>query len=404
MSVKLRYLSALLALTCIATGRSFSQSSNDKQASFAAHIEKAKGYLDEKRPDLAIPELAAAAALNPDSVETQGNLGVLLYFQGKVADAIPHLRVAVDHQPGMAKIQGLLGLAEVHTLDAEDGRKDLEAAFPLIQDLRFKVEVGLELLSLYTQIGDLEQASTLLAQLRKAAPDDPEVLYAAYRTYSDLAGESMLALSLTGPDSAQMHQLMAHEDVRQGNTNAAVEQFRKAIAINSHLPGVHFEFAELLNSSQDESLKKQAEQEYREALVENPQDEKALLRLAEIDARKGNVEKSTDGFRRAVDMRPGDADAKLDLAKALVDINQPDKALPLLEQAVQLDPSNSLAHYRLGTLYRRKGRVEESKKEMELYKKYKDLKQNLRVLYKELQIQPEQISVDEQQQNSVSEP
>jgi tetratricopeptide (TPR) repeat protein len=228
MSVILRYLSVAFTLTCFAAGPVFAQAPDAKQASFSAHIKKAKGYLDEKRPDLAIPELQAAAAINPESVETQANLGVLLYFQGKASEAIPHFRAAVGQQSGMPKIQGLLGLAEVHTLNVEDGRKDLEAAFPLIPDLKFKVEAGLELLSLYTQSGDLEQASTLLAQLRKAAPDNPEVLYAAYRTYSELAGESMIALSLTAPDSAQMHQLMAHEDIRQENTNAAMEQFHKA--------------------------------------------------------------------------------------------------------------------------------------------------------------------------------
>jgi tetratricopeptide (TPR) repeat protein len=404
MSVQLRYLSAFVVLTCLAAGPSFSQSASEKQASFAAHIQKAKGYLDQKRPDLAIPELEAAAKINPESVETQGNLGVLLYFQGKTTESIPHLRAAVDRQPGMAKIQGLLGLAEVRANNLEDGRKDLETAFPLVPDLKFKVEVGLELLTLYTQAGDLEQASTLVAQLRKAAPDNPEVLYAAYRTYSELAGESMLALSLAAPDSAQMHQLMAHEDVRQGNSNAAVEQFRRAIAINPHLPGVHFEFGELLNSSQDERLKKEAEQEYHAALAENPGDEKAVLRLAEIDGQRGSVERSAEGYARAVELQPADADAKLGLAKALMDMNQPEKALPLLEQAVQLDPTNAMAHYRLGTLYRKKGRMDESKRELELYKKYKDMKENLRTLYKELQIQPQEMSVDGQQHNSISEP
>jgi len=397
-------MSAVLLLASIATAPSLSQSSDDKRASLAYHIQKAQSYLDEKRPDLAIPELQAAAAIDSENVETQANLGVLLYFQGKASEAIPHLRAAVERQSGMAKIQGLLGLAEVHTLNVEDGRKDLEAAFPLIPDLKFKVEAGLELLSLYTQNGDLEQASTLVAQLRKAAPDNPEVLYAAHRTYSELAGESMLALSLAAPDSAQMHQLMAHEDVRQGNTKAAMEQFHKAIAISPHLPGVHFELAELLHSSEEEALKKEAEKEYRAALTENPQDEKAILRLAELDGQRGDIEKSKEGYARAVELQPGDADAKLGLAKALADMNQPEKAVPLLEQAVQLEPTNALAHYRLGTLYRKNGRVEDSKRELELYKKYKDMKENLRTLYKELQIQPQPISGDDEHSNSISEP
>ncbi|HTS37510.1 MAG TPA: tetratricopeptide repeat protein [Candidatus Solibacter sp.] len=388
----------VLLVVLLAGGFCLAQSTPDKQADFAAHIQKAKQYLDEKRPDLAIPELQAAAEINPDSVETQGNLGVLLYFQGKPADAIPHLRAAVDRQPGMGKIQGLLGLAEVHLLNFADGRKDLEAAFPAIPDPKFKVEVGLELVSLYTQSGDLEQASAFITQLRKISPDDAEVLYAAYRTYAALSSESMLALSLASPDSAQMHQMLAHEEYRQGNSDGAVAQYRKAIAINPHLPGIHFELAEALSASQSDTLKKEAEQEYRTALKEDPHDEKSVLRLAEIDAQKGNTEQSFKGYSRAVELQPADADAKLGLAKTLLEMNENDKALALLESTVQLEPTNATAHYRLGTLYRKLGRTDDAKREIELYKKYKDMKEKLRALYKELQIQPSEITADEPDQ------
>jgi len=388
----------LVALALLSAAVVCSSQSTDDKADLAAHIQKARGYLDEKRPDLAIPELQAAVAIDPDDVETQGNLGVLLYFQGKAAEAIPHLRAAVERQPGMGKIQGLLGLAETRTLDPAQGRKDLEAAFPLITEQKFKVEVGLELVGVDTQSGDLEQASTVVAQLRKAAPDNPEVLYAAYRTYADLSGESMLALSLAAPDSAQMHQLLAHEEARQGNTNGAIEQYSKAIAIDPHLPGAHFELAELLHISQNAGVKKEAEEEYRAALKENPQDEKTILRLAEIDAQRGDIQQSYKGYMRAVELQPADADAKLGLAKTLIEMNQADKARALLEEAVRLEPTNATAHYRLGTLYRKTGQVEDAKREIELYKKYKDMKEKLRAVYKDLQVQPSQVSEGEQDQ------
>src|SRR6201993_1799280 len=237
-----------------------SQVPADKQHEFAAHIQKAHSYLDQKQPALAIPEFQAAVAINPENVDAQANLGVLLFFQGKAADSIPHFRAALEREPGLAKIQGLLGMAEMRTLDFADARKDMEAAFPAVQDPRFQIQLGLELVGLDTESGDREKAVAVIAQLLKVAPDSPEVLYAAYRTYSDLAGESMLALSLGAPDSAQMHQLLAHEDIRQGNTVAAIAQYRKAIAINPHLPGVHFEFAELLHTSTDDKVKKEAEQ------------------------------------------------------------------------------------------------------------------------------------------------
>ncbi len=254
----------------LAVASALSQASADKQQEFAAHMQKARGYLDEKQPALAIPEFQAAVAIDPASVDAQANLGVLLFFQGKPSESIPHFRAALERQPGLAKIQGLLGMAESRTLDFANARKDMEAAFPAIQDQRFQLQLGLELVSLDTESGDLEKAAGVIAQLRKANPDNPEVLYAAYRTYSDLAGESMLALSLAAPDSAQMHQLLAHEDVRQGNTNGAIAQYRQAIAIDPHLPGIHFELAELLHTSTNEAVKQEAEQEYRAALRENP--------------------------------------------------------------------------------------------------------------------------------------
>jgi tetratricopeptide (TPR) repeat protein len=374
---------------------SLSQVAGDKQQEFAAHMQKADGYLREKQPALAIPELQAAVALNPESVDAQANLGVLLFFRGKAADAIPHFRAALKVQPSLAKIRGLLGMAEDRTLDFDNARRDMEAAFPSLEDQRFQMQLGLELVGLDTESGDLEKAAAILTQLRKANPDNAEVLYAAYRTYSDLAGESMLALSLAAPDSAQMHQLMAHEDYRQGNTTAAVAQYRKAIALDPHLPGIHFELAELLRTSKDEAVKKEAEQEYRVALLENPQNEKSILRLAEVDAQKGNTEQSYKEYTKAVELQPSDADAKLGLAKTLIEMNQTDKALTLLEDAVRLEPTNATAHYRLATLYRKMGRADDAKREMELYKKFKEMKEKLTALYKELQVQPKEIRADE---------
>src|SRR5437879_12889111 len=291
MIAKLGMALARLFLLLASTG-CLLQVPEDKQQEFAAHIQKAHSYLDQKQPALAIPEFQAAVAIDPENVDSQANLGVLLFFQGKAADSIPHFRAALEREPGLAKIQGLLGMAEIRTLDFANAHKDMEAAFPAVQDPRFQMQLGLELVGLDTESGDLEKAAAVIAQLLKVAPDSPEVLYAAYRTYSDLAGESMLALSLGAPDSAQMHQLLAHEDIRQGNTVAAIAQYRKAIAINPHLPGVHFELAELLHTSTDDRVKKEAEQEYHAALLENAQAEKSILRLEELDAQKGNSEQS----------------------------------------------------------------------------------------------------------------
>jgi cytochrome c-type biogenesis protein CcmH/NrfG len=153
--------------------------------------------------------------------------------------------------------------------------------------------------------------------------------------------------------------------------------------------------AELLNTSEDVNVKKEAEREYQEALKANPQDEKTECRLGEIAAAKGNTAQAFDYYSKAIELQPADADAKLDMAKTLIEMDQLDRAQALLVQAIQLEPTNPTAHYRLATLYRKRGQVEDAKREVELYKKFKDMKDKLRSTYKELLIQPNEIRADE---------
>src|ERR1039457_4379611 len=100
MKPQIRAVLGCLMLLIAGIGKA--QTGTDPQAEFSRHIQQAQKYLEQKRPDLAIPELQAAVTINPDDVETQGNLGVLLFFQGKAAEAIPHLRMAVEKQPSLS--------------------------------------------------------------------------------------------------------------------------------------------------------------------------------------------------------------------------------------------------------------------------------------------------------------
>lgn len=368
------------------------QAVSGKQAAFAAYMQKAQTFLREHRPELAIPELQAAVALQPDDVQAQGNLGVLLFFTGKPADAIPHLRAAIQAQPTLSKLQGILGIAELHVGETDQGRKDIQTVFPQVDDPKFKVQLGLELVSSLTLSGDLDQAAAVLAQLKKIAPDNPEILYAEYRTYTDLSGEARLQLSVAAPESAQTHQMLAHEELLEGNTNAAIAQYRKAIAIDPRLPDVHYELGELLNTAADPAIRKQAAQEFQIALRQNPYNEQALCSLAALALEKGEAEQAKQEYSRAVQIQPSDAGAHLGLAKALMYLNQSEKALPELQEAARLEPTDPVVHYRLALLDREAGHPTEARKEMELFSEYKAEKEKLRAVYRGLLIQPKQIT------------
>jgi tetratricopeptide (TPR) repeat protein len=261
-----------------------SQSAPTRQQQIDSHKRQATEYLKENRPDLAAPEFKAIVALDPRNVDALGNLGVLLFFQGAYADAVPQFRAALKLQPTLWKIQALLGIAEKRTGNINTSRGDLEKAFPKLSEEKIRIETGTELIEIYSAAGDLDKAATTVSVLRELEPTDESLIDTAYRIYSDLAAGSLLSLSVVAPNSAHMHQAMAHELAKHGNTVEALENYRAALKIDPRLPGLHFEFAEMLNSQATPKSRQEAENEYKAALKLNPLDEQSECRLGDVAA------------------------------------------------------------------------------------------------------------------------
>jgi len=374
---------------------SFAQNVASHRHEIELHSQQAKKFLGENRPDLAIPEFRAIVALDSKNVDALGNLGVLLFFQGDYANAISPLREALKLQPGLSKIQALLGMAEKRMGDYSNARIHLEKAFPRIQEEKIKIQAGMELVELFSGTGDLDKATTIVDQLSAQSPTNPEVLYAAYRIHSDLGTQAMLSLIMVAPNSALMRQLMAHELAKQGDTAGAIRNYREALKIDPGTPGLHFELAEMLNSSMSAEGREEAEREYQAALAVNSLDEKSECRLGDLAPLRDDLQAGSSHYSRALQVQPNDAEAALGLAKTLLSMNQPQKAQPLLEHAVAVDPTSAVAHFRLSVLYRQAGRTDDAKRELEQYRKYKAMKDKLKDIYHEMRLTPSKSEQDE---------
>ena len=358
------------------------------------HLNRAKHYVAEQKTDLAIAELKQVIALAPGNIEARGNLGVLLYFHSDYAGAVPELRATVQAQPDLWKIRALLGMAEDRTGDQQTAREDLEAAFPHLADEKVRVDAGEVLVDLYSNAGDLEKAASIVSTLLASRPTDPSLLYLSYRIHSDLANRAILTMAIADPESAEIHQAIARELARQGDTTQAIVNYREAIRINPQLPGVHTELGDLLYHSLDEKLQASAASEFQAALDANPRDEKAELAMGVLAARRGDLKAAYTADSHALQLDPNDSDACTELAKVLIQMDKNNEARLLLERAIQIDPANYVAHFRLSTLYRHQGKTDEAKQQVELYLRYKQMHEKVKKVIHDMRVASEQDTAD----------
>src|SRR5438105_3260788 len=99
-------------VVCLACQVLMAQSTQDVPNRVAALEQQVQKHLQEQKPQLAIPVLREIVSLDPKNVNAQANLGVLVFFQGNYAEAIPDMKAALQVHPDLWRIEALLGIAE----------------------------------------------------------------------------------------------------------------------------------------------------------------------------------------------------------------------------------------------------------------------------------------------------
>ena len=360
------------------------QDSQDAPQRIGALEQEVQKYLQEQKPQLAIPVLREIVSLDLKNVNGQANLGVLMFFQGGYGEAIPHMRAALQLQPDLWRVEALLGIAEKRTGNPREAQNHLERAFLNLDDKKIQIEAGLELVEIHSAAAQLDKALSVAAKLEELAPQNPQIRLVTYQISRQMMYQSLLSMIMIAPDSAEMHMTVAGELGRQGDHANAIARYREAIRLNPALPGAHFELAEQLRTSPDPKLNAQAENEFKAAIRVNQYDAMSWRQLGGILAARGDFKTAEEDYKRALALQPKDSEAKTGLAIVLISTNQTSEAIPLLESALEDDPTNTVAHFRLSGLYRRAGRTADAQREMDAFRHYEEVKDKLGKILKQL--------------------
>jgi tetratricopeptide (TPR) repeat protein len=154
----------------------------------------------------------------------------------------------------------------------------------------------------------------------------------------------------------------------------AVEEFKKAIAKDDRLPGVHYSLAAAYLSTGGNSKLPEAEAELRKEIATSPTDAASYAALGHLLAGQhqnaGMDADAESDLKRAAELDPKSPDAFLYLGQFYADLKKPAEAEAALRQSIALTTDVSRngyqvrkAHYLLGRLLMQTGGTDEGKKE-----------------------------------------
>jgi tetratricopeptide (TPR) repeat protein len=369
-------------------------------SSVAAHYNLALALLRLSDESEAAAELKKATVLAPKLVAAHYNLALLLEHSGKLTEAIEQLQAVRALEPGDAAALTHLVQDEFKTGASGQALEAAREALAQSSDPRFKAGLGVLLVQnghasdaiepletavrstpdavsimpylarAYMETGHPEQATVLLREAVKLAPDTSEVHFNLGRmllrsSTAELQRQGLdemeTAIRLS-PHSSEYYEELGRLLLEKGQVEQASSVLKRGLeqaagSVNMNL---------LLGVAEADLQGSQAAKPYVEkALALDPHAALAYNLLGNLSLRVGNYEDALRNYRKAMELSPTNDLYAYDVALALERMNRLDDAIPYAEKSVRLKPDRGITHYMLGKLYAKANRNDDAIRELE---------------------------------------
>ncbi|MGA2350132.1 MAG: tetratricopeptide repeat protein [Terracidiphilus sp.] len=306
---------------------------------------------------------------HPSRPEPYAHLGLLEARQEHYKDAVPLYRKALALDPAIPGLRMNLGLAlfkDGELKQAIDEFKLLLKSQPSnsSDSQRLTILLGMA----HYGLGEYAEA---VPYLKQAAASDPQNLPLRL----DLAHSCMFSkqyqcvldtyheMLLLNAESAEVDMLAGEALDEQKDSTGAIQQFRAAVVADPKQPNVHFGLGYLLWTQQNQFV--EAASEFQAELTNFPDNAQAMVYLGDSQIQLNQPEAALPLLEKAIRIDPGIELAHLDLGILYSDAGRRDDALRELKIAEKLNPDDSNVHWRLGRSYQAAGKKDEAKAEFD---------------------------------------
>ena len=305
----------------------------------------------------------ALPAAKPEDITLLANTGIELSHAKQYDAAATCYRKVLAIDPNVREIQLNLGLAEFKSGRFRSAAELFQAVLKHDpQNMQARTLLGM---SFYGGRMFREAAANLEIVLA-ADPENPRLHY--YLAQSLLSSseykrsrEEFEWLERHDPDAAPTHVLMAEALDGLARPEEAILELKTAIAKSPNEPHVHFAIGYIYWSQQKDD---EAAREFRLELDRDPGNAQAWAWLADVLIRNNDFQKAKPLLDKALSIDPRVRIAHLDLGIVFAQDKKYDRAIAALKEAIRLDASKTDAHFRLARVYREAGKPAEATAEL----------------------------------------
>lgn len=355
-----------LLATCLAVGAMPPKAASSAQANASNQIDwllEAKQAERNGNFPRAVECYTNYLKTHPQDAEVNQRLGLVYYLSNRFAEAIPVLQRALKLDPKQWGSALFLGVCLYRVGQFNKALEPLRFALKLKPDLpEGHFWLGSSLLAL----GQNEEAISQLQMVSAGSSVSLEANALLVRAFREAADSYYQRIEKIDRNSYRTHQLQGDTLVWRDRNTEAIEEYRKALAREPRIEGVHRAIGELYWQQREFE---RARPEYEAELSSFPLDEVANLRLGQYWLAKGDAARAEKFLETALRINRGSAEAHRDLAHLWLMRGENLKAESSLKTALRESPNDPFTHRLLAELYERTGRPELAKQEQETAQK-----------------------------------
>ncbi len=298
-------------------------------------------YSARQKHKQAIAAFEAAALYQPTSEEILLDLALTYYEAGLFDKALQPLQKAIALNAQNPSAHSMLGKTYFSLREYEKAAAELKAALDFGSD-------------------DFDTSFTLA------------IAYLQQRQFTDARQVFDSMLQHLG-DRPELHVVIGRALRVAGRLPEAIDEFKKAIALNPSLPRVHDNLALAYLMNEGVSRLADAEREFKTELLTNPDEYFANYYLGIVYIFQRKWEVAIAFLKNASRVQADNPDPYFQLGQAYQELERHDQAVEALKKSIALNPDLAhnkfqvtTAHYRLAQSLLKLGQVEAGQKELRL--------------------------------------